>query len=205
MHSIEILDYKYELKRKKIHLLSFFIPLFYIIAPSYIYIFISIIVFITLSIDFLRLSNPKSNLNFFYNNYLKNVSRSYELNNLLSATILVLISAFIIFLFDKNTAIIGISLASISDSFAAIIGMRYGQIKTFHNKTLEGFVAFFISALFVVGWLNFFININIDIIYIIIICFISSIIESITPTKYDNISVPLGTSLLLSLFYKYQI
>ena len=203
MHSVKILDYNNEIKRKKIHLLSFFIPMFYIFFPSYIFPFIGTLVFLVLSIDLSRLLFPNSGYNFIFNNYLNNVRREYEKNNLLSATILILISAIIILFFDKNTAIIAISLASISDSFAAIIGLKYGKIKTVNNKTFEGFGGFFISSLLIIGFLIIIININIDIILLIFICFVTSIIETLTPTKYDNITVPLSAALLISLFNKF--
>ena len=200
MHRFDILDYSNEIKRKKIHLLSFLIPLFYIFFPNYIIPYISLLVIITLSVDLCRLLYPESKYNYIFNTYLNHVSRKYEKNNLLSATILILISAIIILLFDRTTSIIAISLASISDSFAAIIGLKYGEIKTVNNKTVEGFLGFFLSSLLVIAILKIFIDLNIDIIILILICFITSIIETLTPTKYDNITIPVSAALLIKLF-----
>ena len=205
MRKVNILDYSNEIKRKKIHLVSFFIPLFYIFFPSHIYLYISILIIVTITIDLCRLLYPNSKYNYIFNSYLSHVSREYEKNNLLSATILILISAIIIFFFDKNTAIIAISLASVSDSFAAIIGLKYGEIITINHKTVEGFLGFFISSLLVIGTLKIIININIDVILLIFICLLTSIIETVTPTKYDNITVPIGAALLITLFTKFTI
>ena len=49
--------------------------------------------------------------------------------------------------FGKEVAAIALTVMLISDSFSALIGRSFGRIKINKNKTLEGSVAFFVSAL----------------------------------------------------------
>ena len=119
----------------------------------------------------------------------------------MSATLLVITSLLIILIFKREIAITAISMVAICDTIAAIYGMKYGKIKLFFNKTLEGSFAFLLSGCFLVSLLNYFINIELDIIFLIICTLIATITESITPTKYDNITVPLSTALALYIFY----
>ena len=42
--------------------------------------------------------------------------------------------------------------------------------------------------------------VNIDLIYLFIACLIATIVESLTPTKLDNMSVPICVSLSMLLF-----
>ena len=87
-----------ESKRKKIHLLSCIIPLFYILLPHKILFFISLVVTVVLIIDCCRLyTNLK--INYLFKKYLLNTIRNYEKNNLLSATILIISFFFIILIF----------------------------------------------------------------------------------------------------------
>ena len=92
-------------------------------------------------------------------------------------------------------------MVAICDTVAAIYGIKYGKIKLLFNKTLEGSFAFLIVGCILVFVLNYFINTKLDIIFLMICTLIATITESITPTKYDNITVPLFTALLLYLFY----
>ena len=45
-------------------------------------------------------------------------------------------------------AITSLFIASISDTCAALYGQKYGKIKLFYNKTLEGSYAFFLFRVF---------------------------------------------------------
>ena len=97
-------------------------------------------------------------------------------------------------------AITSLFIASISDTCAALYGQRYGKIKLFYNKTLEGSYAFFISSMSLVYMLLTFNVVNIDLTYLLIVSLIATIVESLTPTKLDNMSVPICVSLSMFLF-----
>jgi len=195
----QLLDYRNEIKRKKFHLLSIFIPIFYILYPDGILYFVFLLSLILLTIDFFRIfSNSK--LNTFYEKFLKDMTRGYESKRPMTATYLVLTSFFIILFFNKEFSILAISIVSICDAMAAIFGMKYGTIKILHNKTLEGSLAFMISGLMIIFILTMILSFKLDIMYLIFILIISCIVEAITPGKYDNISTPISISIISSIF-----
>ncbi|MEE9260761.1 MAG: HAD-IB family phosphatase, partial [Candidatus Scalindua sediminis] len=90
-------------------------------------------------------------------------------------------------LFPKLIACVVIIIVALSDSIATVTGRFYGRIRIpyNHGKTVEGSMAFFVSA-FMCS--IFFVPLGIA----LIVSFVSCIIESL-PFKIDNISVPLGT------------
>ena len=195
-----LLNYKNEIKRKKIHLLSFLIPLYYLLFPGSILLFVTLLLTSILIIDIYRLCfNQKINIPII--KHINNTIRPYEKNSPMSATLLVITSLIIILIFKRDIAIISISMVALCDTIAAIYGMKYGKIKLLFNKTLEGSFAFLVVGCFLVFLLNYFITIKLDIIFLIICTLIATITESITPTKYDNITVPVSTALALYVFY----
>ena len=52
-------------------------------------------------------------------------------------------------MFPQAVAVISLSVMLVSDTAAAIIGKLYGQRKIYKNKTLEGSLAFFLTALLI--------------------------------------------------------
>ena len=186
-----------EFKRKKIHLFSFIIPLWYIFFPLNISIFTSIILSLVLFIDLSRLyTNIK--INNFFNFYLSNTIRNYEKKQLLSATYLIISFFFIVHFFENNIAIYSMSFASICDASAAIIGIKYGRILNHLNKSIEGSLAFLVTGLFIILAYSSILYIDIDIIYLIICIFLVTLVEFFTPSKYDNISVPFSSAIILT-------
>ena len=199
MKNETLLNYKNEIKRKKFHLLSFFIPVYYILFPDSILLFVFPLLIAILTIDICRLYFTQ-NINAPIIKHINDTVRPYEKNNLMSATLLVIISLIIILIFRREIAIVSISMAAICDTFAAIYAIKYGKIKLLFNKTLKGSFAFLLTGCFLVFILNHFINIKLDIIFLILCTLIATIIEAITPTRYDNITVPLFSALALYLF-----
>ena len=86
---------------------------------------------------------------------------------------------------------------TISDSFAAIIGIKYGRTKIYHNSSLEGSFAFFLCTLLI---LNIFIP-TLNFINIIIIAVLVTVIELIsTHNINDNLTIPISSAILIKLF-----
>tara|TARA_B110000116_G_C16568725_1_gene460886 strand:- start:179 stop:445 length:267 start_codon:yes stop_codon:yes gene_type:complete len=85
---------------------------------------------------------------------------------------------------------------TISDSFAAIIGLRYGKTKLYKKKSLEGSTAFFITS---VAIIIFFLP-SLKIISIFIIAFSATLAELFASHRInDNLIVPLVASILSSI------
>ena len=107
----------------------------------------------------------------------------------MSATLLSFTSFIIIIFFEMQIAITSLFIASISDTCAALYGQKYGKIKLFIIKRLKVVMHFYFEY-FLMYFLLTFGVVNIDLIFLFIISLIATIVESLTPTKLDNMSVP---------------
>jgi dolichol kinase len=110
--------------------------------------------------------------------------------------------------------IAGVLIMIISDTLASVIGKRWGKIHiklpwTNSNRTLEGSLTFFITAL-ILCFLSFFsfgllipvqepLSLITISIYSLITSGIATIIELISPSTYDDLTVPLGSTLIIYL------
>ena len=130
----------------------------------------------------------------------------------LSITSLVFI--FAIFAPDQfYFPIAGILIMIIADTMASVIGKRWGKISlslswTNSKRTLEGSLTFF-GFSFVLCFLSFFLfglliphvqtplSIGTIIIYSLITSCIATIIELISPSTFDDLTVPLGSTLII--------
>lgn len=111
--------------------------------------------------------------------------------------------------------IAGILIMIIADTMASVIGKRWGKIKisfswTNSKRTLEGSLTFF-SFSFLVCFLSFYLfgvlisdiqtplAIDTIIVYSLITSCIATIIELVSPSTYDDLTVPLGSTLIIYL------
>lgn len=94
---------------------------------------------------------------------------------------------------------IGILIMGYGDGLAGLIGKKFGKIKIFNHKSLEGtltnFIVSFLIAILFLG-VKFNISLNIVVLSFIIALF-SSILELITPHGLDNLTLPIGISILV--------
>ena len=131
-------------------------------------------------------------------------------------SILILITAFVIFAPDQlYFPIAGIMLMIISDTLASIIGKRFGKIKIKipwinSTRTLEGSLTFFVSgfiicfiAFTILGVTNPITQVHIPIESALILSLITSalatIIELFSPSTWDDLTVPILTTLIIFL------
>ena len=199
MKTTNILPFKNEVYRKSIHLLSSLIPIAYIFFNKKIIFTLVLFLFlILLIIEALRFK--KNLISIYFNKILGSVVRNYEQSSMMSATLLVMAALFCIAFFDKQVSIISLLILSVSDSLAAIFGLKYGCIRIINNKSIEGTYAFIISALAILFFTHFYLNFNISLFTGILSILIVSIIEHATPTKFDNITIPISSCFLLTLF-----
>ena len=95
---------------------------------------------------------------------------------------------------DKSIIMASLLTMSIADSFAAIIGIKYGITKIYNNKSLEGSFAFFIISFFI---LNIFIS-TLSIFSCFIIALIVTLVELFSFHHFnDNITIPISCALLI--------
>tara|TARA_B100001769_G_C21880519_1_gene476172 strand:- start:102 stop:551 length:450 start_codon:yes stop_codon:yes gene_type:complete len=135
----------------------------------------------------LRLINSKINLDF--------IIRDYEKKSLWSASYMILSFLLITVIFPKNVAIISMILGSVCDPLAGLFGQKYGKIIIIHNKTLEGTYVFIISSFLLVSLYSYTVST-----YLLLICFMIALTELITPMKYDNVTIPIASSLIFTIY-----
>lgn len=190
-----------ELLRKSIHLISLSIPISYIFVDRTIALYILIpLALIAVIIDFLSKINPTVH-NFIYK-YFGKMLRSHEVEYkyTLNGASWVLISAVICTLiFPKLIMIVSFTILIISDICAAILGRKFGKHSLF-NKSWEGTIAFFISALIVVVVYGLLFNLP-AIYYIagVIGAVVGGFAEAASGVIKvdDNLAIPISSGLIL--------
>lgn len=189
----DVLKYNQEVYRKVIHISSSFIAiLLWILGKDIFFPFIISATLIFLIIDYLRIYIQTFEKLYF--TFFGNVTRHYEYHRFSGASWVLIGAAATIFLFDEQVSIIALLIMSLSDSAAAIIGIKYGRTYLF-NKSLEGSFAFFITSSIITFSLSpalFIVN--------LIAVLISAIIELFsTPTLNDNLFIPVTTGIVLTI------
>jgi len=193
------LKYKDEFLRKLIHLFDSIIPLslFFIQRETLLIILLPItIIFIFL--DFTRhyISFIGKVYLFLFNRVTRNIEK--EKNNVTGATYY-LLGCLVTVYFFKDISIIMSSLLimSVSDSLAALIGIRYGHTKIYRGKTLEGSFAFLISTIII---LSIF-SVNLNLYALLFISIIITFVELFSFYRInDNLTIPLCSAILLQYF-----
>lgn len=146
------IPYKQEIFRKGIHLVSLSIPVIYgFISQPVALIILSVLFFPAITIDITRHVFPS--VKNFVNRYFGNMMREHELDErrfLLSGATYVLLSALLcVGIFPKIIAMMSFAIMIVSDICSALIGRRFGK-HPFFDKSLEGTLAFWVSAVCVV-------------------------------------------------------
>lgn len=147
-----IINYRDEVVRKLIHLCSLSIPIvYYFISKHNALIILSVLTFVFFTIDILRYFSPAL-AKIFYSIFgflLRKHEKDNNKKNLNGATYVLLSATICVFLFPKIFFLTAFGVLIISDSMAALVGRKFGKHK-FLRKSLEGTLAFFISAIMVV-------------------------------------------------------
>lgn len=184
-----------------IHLSSLIYPIFYYFNDSRICIvaITSFIFFAVLAVDFMRSKNKE--LNHLFIKYFKFSLRESEMFCFTGATYFMLGTVCTFLFFQKSVAIIAIFVLVISDSAASIIGLLYGKNKLVGDKSMEGTLAFFISAI-VISCVGHFIF-GIHVFPLLIASLVATIFELLSKELKidDNILIPMGYALASSIFY----
>ena len=98
------------------------------------------------------------------------------------------------YLFNVKVAVIALLVMSLSDSAAALIGIKYGTTRLF-NKSLEGTFAFLISS-----YLIILIFSSASLMLLLIASITATAIELFSTPKFnDNILIPIATAFILTL------
>jgi dolichol kinase len=189
----------HEINRKLIHLSSLIYPILYLIIESRIKMSFAVgAILILLSIvDFFKYKSAAFG-KFFYKK-LKFTLRDREKTGVSGATFFMLGTFITILLFPKNIAILSLFILIICDSFASIVGIKFGKIKIINTKTLEGSASFLLSAVIISYFGSIFFNISLT--ALLIASLAASLLEVFDKSLKcdDNVLIPIGYAIIVFL------
>ncbi len=198
------IHYRDELVRKLIHLFSLSIPIIYFfISRGEAILILSILTAVALVLDLTRHLSPSVG-NVFYK-YFGFLLRKHELDsskkNLNGATYVFISALICVILFPKVLFITAFTILIISDTMAALIGRKFGKHK-FLSKSLEGTLAFFISASIVVFLTPKMENLPAEYLIGLIAAAVGAIVENISfGFADDNLAIPISIGFTMWLLY----
>lgn len=185
---------KTELSRKVLHLTSIWIPLLCWITDDIITFLVVLgVAAIAVPIDIFRILNTplKPHIEMVLKKLgFTTMFRTHESERLSGATYMLVSALIALLIMPQPVFIIAFLIVIISDTLAALIGIKYGT-RVFMGKTLEGSAAFFISALVISISLGFVFNLEI---LPLIACCICATIAEFYSSKIrvnDNLLVPI--------------
>lgn len=185
----------HEYVRKAIHLLNLVIPL------SYCYIFPNKIDFLKilfgltclfLFIDVIRNKFPF--IKIFFIKIFGKMLRNHEIKGKFTGATWVMIASLLtISLFPKNIAILSLVFMSLGDTFAALVGRKFGKV-AFFNKTFEGFLGGLLPCIIIAFYFN-----SLPLYVSIVGAFSAMIIEIVPIPIDDNLSIPVFSASAMTI------
>jgi dolichol kinase len=201
------IDYKYEVVRKAIHLFSLSIPtIYFFITKQFAICLLVPVTGAFILIDIARYYNP-SVAQWFYR-WFGWLLRRHETNiskKKLNGASNVLISSLLsVLLFPKVIAINAITILIIADTTSALVGRRFGRHR-FLAKSLEGSMAFFISAVVVVLVAPKIDHVLMEYIIGFVAAAVGTVVEALPLKIDDNLSIPLSVGCSLWVLYAWLL
>lgn len=188
--------FNFEIKRKTFHLYSLIIPLLYMFLSKLVItalLFVLMIVVLVLDITRHYDSRIKNYIDRFFAKLMRpeEFSGSFRLSGSSFMAIGFFLTAL---LFSKGLAISSWFILILSDSLAAVVGIKIGR-PLWNGKSLEGSFAFLASAIFISMLVYFFIGYNTSFMVIIL----SSII--VTACEFYSKQLSINDNLLIPVSY----
>ncbi len=198
------INYRDELVRKLIHLFSLSIPIvYYFITRSSAITILAILTSCAVIIDLSRYFHPSVGKIFYkiFGFLLREHEIDHKKKNLNGATYVFISALICVLIFPKIFVITGFSILIISDSIAALIGRKWGKHK-FLSKSLEGTLAFFVSASIVVLVTPKIEGLLLEYFIGIVAAGIGAIVENISfGYADDNLTIPISVGLSMWIMY----
>ena len=154
---------KSELKRKALHLTGLIVPFFYVyLDRDFTLSFLIVVLAVFVILESVRLDaklrdEVKRALKLYikvedFERVIEEITRGHERSRI-GAHIYFVVGALVVVWFFPDYAVGIVTVTVVSDALASLIG-RFGRVRIGH-KSLEGFLAYFISALLILNWLNY--------------------------------------------------
>jgi dolichol kinase len=205
-HSATI-DYRYEVARKSIHLFSLSIPIIYFfISRQFALCLLLPVTAAFLITDTARYYIPSVSRWFYkwFGWLLRRHETDHKKKRLNGATNVLLSASFCVILFPKIIVLNAFAILIISDTTSALIGRRFGRHR-FIGKSLEGSLAFFISAVLVVLIAPKVDYLRMEYALGIIAALVGTVVEALPLKIDDNITIPLSVGLSLWGLYTWLL
>jgi dolichol kinase len=196
--------YRDEVVRKLIHLCSLSIPIIYYFIPQITAaIILAGFTLFAILLDVSRYLSPQ--LGKYFNRMFGFMLRKHELDkkkkNLNGATYVFISALLSVIIFPKVLFLTAFPILIISDSTAALIGRKWGKHK-FLAKSLEGTLAFFVSASIVVLFTPKLNGSFTEYMIGIMAAAVGAIVENISHGYADdNLSIPISVGFTMWLLY----
>lgn len=138
----------------------------------------------------------------FWNSFAKKILGSLirhheQAGDFTGASYILITVCLTVALFTKPIAIAALSFIIVGDTFAAIIGRKFGRHKFYRNKTIEGSLGCLAGTLITAMLLP-----DIALLVAVIGAGIATVIEAFPLSVDDNVSVPLVSGLAMTLTTK---
>lgn len=189
-----------ELWRKGVHLVSLVIPASYAISGIDKWGMLSFAVpafLLMLAMDFVRLRRMWL-WREFGKKFLGGLLRQHEdKGGLTGASYILLSVCLVVLFFDKWIAIAAMSFIIVGDVFAALIGRTFGRIRI-GRKTVEGSLGCLLGTVIVA-----FVTPNVPLQVGLLGAVTATIVEAFSLNVDDNITVPLASGLVMTIFYQF--
>ncbi|KAL9648266.1 hypothetical protein ABK040_013885 [Willaertia magna] len=192
-----------EFKRKTFHLIGLLVPAIYYYSLKYHFLtqfqgclIVGTLAALSLSVDLLRLSSDKFN-KLFQESPAGKIMRKKEINDINGSTYYLIGSVLTMIFFNPVIAIASLLFLDLGDLAAALVGISFGRIKIYKNKSLEGSIACFLVSLLV----------GISVFYPLHLYEYISLVGAITATLTelfldhinDNLTIPILSGVAMTL------
>lgn len=196
-------SYTAELVRKGIHLCSLSIPIIYLHITQAAALTILIpLTLVFVVVDILRYYHPPTRR--LFHALFAWLLRSHELDHnrkRLNGASYVLISATLcIVIFPKVIVVTAFAILIVSDTLAALVGRKFGT-QPFLGKSMQGAVAFFLSAVGVVILAPKVAELPAEYLIGFVGAVVGTIVESVSISIDDNLTIPLAVGATMWLLY----
>jgi dolichol kinase len=196
-------SYGAELVRKAIHFCSLSIPIVYFFTTKgfALSILIPLLLFFGLS-DLARIYHPeaRSVYHSLFGWLLRRHERDEAKRRFNGATYVLLAACLFLWLFPKLIFITSFSILIVSDTVAALVGRKIGRHR-FLQKSLEGTLAFLVSALIVVALAPKAEGIVAEYLIGATAGLFGALVEAAGTRLDDNLTIPASVGCLLWLLY----
>lgn len=210
MRDVEQASIKYrdEIIRKMIHLCSLSIPIIAAQIPRQTSVMIlAIVTTVAIVLDISRHFHPTTSKLFYtiFGFMLRDHERDQKKKNLNGATYVLLSGLICLIIFPQKIFTTAFTVLIISDTTAALVGRKFGTHK-FLSKSLEGTLAFFISAVIVVFVTPKADYLPIEYVFGIVTVAIGAIVENVSyGWADDNFSIPISVGFILWGLYEWLL